>query len=134
MTGTGYPVLSDCELALMQQVSEVWMPDRLDVYRITTVDDIAGGRTPTETIDPNLQDVPCSIQSGVAQEQERVIADKIKDAHLFQITVPADTAIEVGDHVTITTRTDMHMIVQAVFAPESWETERRILASMETSA
>lgn len=128
------PTITDCELELLQETATAWMPDRLNVFNVTTVDDVAGGRTPTEAADPVLQDVPCMIESGVSQEQHRVIADKITDTHLFTVTVPAKTSIQVGDHLTITTQGDMHLIVQAVFAPESWEVERRVLASVEVVA
>ena len=126
------PTLTACELEMLRDTSEAWMPDKLDIYNVTVTDDPYGGSSSTEVIDVVEQDVPCDVQSGVAQEQDRVVAAKITETQLFQVTVPALTTINVGDHITIyTTVPSMHLIVQAVFAPESWEVERRVLASKE---
>lgn len=122
-------VLNPEELGLIRTEIEGWFPETCDIYRLTSVDDSAGGEDQTEAL--IAAGIICELQSGVALHQEEVIAGRFTGTQLFTVTLPANTDIQVGDHLVVRTRGDLHIRVQSVFAPESWEFERRVVGSRE---
>ena len=117
------------ELTKLRSEIVGWMPDLADISRITHADDAYGGEVDTEA--DIATGVPCSIKSGAAQEQIMIFADTLRDLQIYTVTFPALTDIRVGDHVEITTQDDLHLRIQAVMDPESWELERRTIGSTE---
>ena len=116
------------ELLLLRTEAEGWFPDVLNISRVTTVDDpFSGSSDDVETL--WASGIPCSIESGAALEQTAVIAGKVQGVQIFAVTVPTATDIRVTDKLTITSRNNKELRVQAVMAPESWEIERRVIAT-----
>jgi len=124
-------VLTAVELAGLRDTSEKWFTDTCDVYRITKVDDPYGGESEDEEPVSGLSGIRCMLESGAAHEQTRAIMDKITGTQIFTVTLPALTDVQVGDHLIITSQGNMHLRVQAVLNPESYEVERRVIGSEE---
>ena len=120
---------SSTELMALRDEVAGWMPDRCNILRVTQAEDSAGGVEDTETQVASA--VLCEVQSGVAQEQVHLVGGRLENVQLFTITFPALTDVRVSDHLLITTQANRHLIVQAVVAPESWEIERRVIATTE---
>jgi hypothetical protein len=129
VTPESVDVLNDEELGLLRGEIIGWMPDLCDVYRITETDDVYGGVSDTESL--VLSGITCEVQSGVALRQEEIIAEKVQAKQIFTVTLPVGTDVHLEDHLVITSRGDLHLMVQAVFAPESWELETRVVGSVE---
>jgi len=122
--------ITEYELSLLRDEAEVWYDDVCDIYRITSTDDPYGGEgVVSET--PIATGVGCALESGAAHEQERALIAKIQGVQLFTVALPAETDIEVGDHIIVTSKSNLHLRVQAVLAPESIEIERHVIGSTQ---
>lgn len=121
--------LSTEELSLLRTGVESWFTDTCDVYRITKEDDEYGGEGETET---RIQiGVPCMLETGAAHEQVRALMGKLQGVELVLVSLPAGTDVNVEDHLVLTSQSNMHLRVQAVMDPESYEVERRVVASTQ---
>jgi hypothetical protein len=124
--------VSDNELQLLQADLETWFTDTCDIFRVTGADDVYGGHTRGHGLTATYSDVPCMVESGAAQDQERLLVGAVVEVQIFTVSLPADTDIRVGDHlvVTATDETDesMHLHAHAVLAPETIEIERKCIA------
>ena len=116
------------ELGLLQDEAVVWMPDRCDTFRYTSSDDAFGGRG-DETEEPVLTDVPCSVETGAGHEQILASLGIERQTSVYLVALPADTDVRVRDHIVVTTKGNLHLMVQAVMAPETEEIERRVVAN-----
>jgi hypothetical protein len=123
--------LTDVEVASLRETTERWFTDKCDIYRIAVGDDPYGGEDETESLVSGATGVECMLESGAAHEQTRAVYGKIVGVQLFTVTLPALTDVRVGDHLLITTQGNLHLRVQAVMDPESWELERRVIGSEE---
>jgi hypothetical protein len=121
------------ELTLLRSDMQEWFTDECDIYRITGSDDIYGGRPNTHGGTPTYANVPCLIESGAGQEQERLVAGGIIEIQTFTIFLPAQQDIAVGDHVVVRAQDDstahLHLHVRAVMAPETLDVETRVIAT-----
>jgi len=117
------------ELTELRNEVEGWMPDKADIYRLSSVDDAFGGEIETET--EVASGISVSLESGASQEQIQTIADKLTGLQLFTVTFPALTDVQAGDHAVITTQNNLHLRIQSVMDPESWELEVRTIGSTE---
>lgn len=117
------------EMGLLREEANLWMPDWCDIYRVTTGDDDYGGSTEEETVLTEM--LPCSIESGAAQEQVTLLVGQQVGTQIFTVTLPADTDIRVTDHLVIRSQNDLHLRIQAVMDPESWDVEVRVIGSEE---
>ena len=119
------------EMADLRGAAESWMMDTCDIYGHSPgVSDAYGGYS----VDPELvkqQNVPCYVESGAEHAQTRALLAKIENVQAFSVDMPANTDVEVGDHLIITSRSNLHLRVEGVMAPESWETDRRVVAIQE---
>lgn len=138
-------VINPEELAELRREDEKWFTDFCDIYKVGgasessesdsddayggTDDDYGGIDDRTETLFQSH--VSCMIESSTAHEQTRVVMGVLRETQLFTVTLPALTEINVGDHVIVTTQSNLHLRVQAVLNPESWEIERRVIGSEE---
>lgn len=124
------PVLTPTELAGLRAATESWFPDVCDIYRVAAQagDDYGGyGSTNADTV--IAAGVPCSVESGAEHVQIRALLAKIENVQAFAVTFPANTDVKVGDHLVLTSRANDRLRVEGVLAPESWEIERRVIAS-----
>lgn len=123
------PVLTGPELADLRGATESWFTDTCDIYGHSAgAPDAYGGYS----VDPEVvkqSGVPCALESGAEHEQTRALLAKIANVQVFAVTLPALTDVEVGDHLIITSQGNMHLRVEGVMAPESWEIERRVIGS-----
>lgn len=117
------------ELVELRNETELWFTDLCDIYRISLVDDNYGGQTETETV--LSSGIKCMLESGTAHEQMRAVYSKLVDVQLFTVTLPAETDIQVTDHIVVTSQNNLHLRVQAVLSPESWEVEKRVVGSQQ---
>lgn len=117
------------ELELLREEVQTWYEDLVDIYEYSIVDDAYGGESPTEII--HATGIPCLIDSGAAHEQTRAMLGKLVGVQLFTVTLPAGTHTELGWHLTVTTRSNRHLRIQAILYPESLEIERQVIASEE---
>lgn len=123
-------MLTDIEQARLQQEEVAWFEYTCDIYRTSSSEDDWGGFDETHGSTPLHAAVPCAVESGAAQEQERMLMGRIQGVQLFTLTLPAGTDIQLDDHVVIhTDRPDLHLQVQARMTPESFETAVRVIAA-----
>lgn len=121
-------MLPEGELQSLRSEVEAWFTDTCDIYTVTSAEDEFGGEgVATET--PKASGVRCMIESGAAHEQTRAMIGKIAGVQLFLVSLPQATDIELDDHLVVTTQNNLHMRVQAVMSPESYEMEKRVIAS-----
>lgn len=120
------------ELTSLRTELTRWMPDVCTITRVNRADDPYGGEEDTDT--PFLAGVPCSIESGAGQEQLALILDRVRGVQIYTITFPALTDVRVNDKLIITSQGNLQLRVQAVMDPESWELDRRAIASEEGGA
>ena len=123
--------LETVELSLLRQEAEGWFTDLVDVFEKGITDDPYSGHSTDAMETRTMEGVPCAIESGAALEQLSVIAGKVQGTQLFTVTLPAGTAVVVGNHLIVTSRNNLHLTVQAVIGPESYEVERRVIATSE---
>lgn len=117
------------ELDLLRSDLETWFTDTCDIYRVTSTDDVYGGRTRDHGGTPTHAGVPCTIESGAGQDQERLFLGEIREIQLFTVTLPAGTDVEVGDHLVVHSAQTLHVHVRAVMAPETLDVEMRVIAT-----
>lgn len=122
--------LTAAEVLSMQEENILFFTDLCDIYTASPAADDAYGGTTVVSEAATQTGVQCMIESGAAQEQTRAMLAKISGVQIFTITLPAGTEIEVGDHIMVTTQSNMHLRVQAVMAPESYELERKVIANV----
>jgi len=115
------------ELGLLQEEAVVWMPDRCDIYRTTTVDDPYGGSGGTEAMVHDS--ISCTVETGAGHEQTIQMFSAERAATSFIVYVPSGTDVRVGDHLIIWSKGNEHMRVTAVMAPETHEVERMLIAT-----
>jgi hypothetical protein len=122
--------LTVTELADLRTSLDDWAPDTLSIYRKPTLsNDDYGGRGNTSAYNLVVSGVRCSLDPNPRAEQERAILGLLADNTGFFVTLPANTNVAVDDRLTITSRSNMSLRVIAAFLPESWEFERRVLAT-----
>jgi hypothetical protein len=123
--------ITHSELDLLRQEVESWFPYTCNIYKVTGTDDAFGGRSRGHSVDPDYRDVPCSIESGAAHAQEIPHLARIENVQIFTVSMPAETDVNVGDHLVVTTpdHPSLHLHVQAELAPEDYEVERRVIAT-----
>lgn len=122
--------ITDAELADLRLATESWFTDLCDIWRdAAPVDDPYGGSGSTSAGTLVLEDIQCSIESGAEHVQTRALLAKIENVQAFTVTFPALTDVRLGDHLVISTQNADRLRVQAVMAPESWEIERRVIAT-----
>jgi len=71
------------------------------------------------------------VESGAAQDQERLFAGAIAEVQVFTVSLPADTDVLVGDHLVVhahDSTDNIHLHIHAVLSPETLEIERRVVA------
>lgn len=125
-------VLSAEELSDLRGATESWFTDTCDIHGHTAgVQDGYGGySTDPETV--KQVGVACTIESGAEHVQTRALLAKIENVQAFAVTFPANTDVAVDDILIITSRANLRLRVEGVMAPESWEIERRVIASQLT--
>lgn len=121
--------LTPAELESMRDENLSFFTDLCTIYRKPGPTDDAFGGISDDVEAVFAADVPCMLESGAAQEQTRALIGKIAGVQLFTVTLPALQDVRVHDHIIVTTQADMHLRVQAVMAPESFELERRVIGS-----
>jgi len=123
------PVITAEELAGLRDATESWFTDLCDIYGSGSGSADAYGGWGNNPESLRVSGVPCSIESGAEHVQTRALLAKIENTQAFTVTLPADTDVLVGDHLVITTQNSDRLRVEAVMAPESWEIERRVIAT-----
>ena len=73
--------------------------------------------------------IHCTLESSPKGDQERTIYSLIGDTHAFFVTFPALTDVQIDDKLVVTTQSNLTLRVTAVISPESYELERRVLAT-----
>lgn len=116
------------ELELLRTDLVEWFTDTCDIYRVVGLDDVYGGRSSDHGI-AIATDVPCKVESGAGQDQERLLAGQITEIQVFTVRVPVETDVEVDDHIVIKTPENLHLYVRAVMAPETIDIEKRLIAT-----
>lgn len=117
------------ELASLRNEVAGWMPELCDIYTITEEDDAGGGSIQEEALRESA--IMCDISSGAAHEQVELIAGKLLNKQIFTVKFPALTDVRLGDHLIISTQGNMHLLVQAVLSPESYELEVSVIGTRE---
>ena len=116
------------EVEEMSASAQEFYPDHLEIRRAGgTADDEWGGRTPgTPTV--IATDVPCYLNPGARQEHEQIVMAKIDAYEMFVVEMPPYTDVKVDDVLVILSQGGKQLTVRAVFSPESYEVERRVIA------
>lgn len=118
------------EMADLREATESWFMDTCDIYRgAVPQPDAYGGYGSTDPEAVVAAGVKCTVESGAEHVQERALLAKIENVQAFTVTLPANTDVRVDDHLVLTSRNNDRLRVEAVMAPESWEIERRTIAT-----
>jgi hypothetical protein len=127
-------VLTQVELADLRGAIDSWNPDLATISRKgASAGDDYGGYGNTGAYATIQSNVPITLESSPKNDQERTIYSLIGDTHAYFITFPALTDVRIDDKVVVTSQANLTLRVVSVIAPESWELERRVLAtSLET--
>jgi hypothetical protein len=120
--------LTDIELGLLRQEAEVWQSDVCDIYRMTVTEDNYGGHGESAEV-VIASGVSCSVDPGAAHAQTITMLGLQRPDTLFIIYLPADQDVKVGDHIIVTSKSNMHVRVQALMAPQTDEVERMVITS-----
>ncbi len=125
--------LTSQELDLLRQETQVWYPDLCNIYRGTPTSggDEYGGYDPdpTEPGDLVASDIKCLCESGAGHEQIVNLIAEARNFQIFRVHLPAGTDVRVNDHLIISTQGALHLRVQAVMAPESYEIDRIVVGN-----
>ncbi len=123
-------VLTAVELADLRGAINSWNPDRATISRkgADTNDDY-GGYGNTGAYSTVASNIAVTLDSSPKNDQERTIYSLVGDTHAYFIMFPALTDVRIDDKVVITTQSNLTLRVTAVIAPESYELERRVLAT-----
>lgn len=120
-------MLTDAEIASMQETAESALPDTGVILRLTRTSDGGGGGT---SVYSAVGTVDCRLAPMAPQEYpEQVRGDRIDAERRFTITFPADTEIRTADRVTVAGGT---FTVSAVAERGEWDLDRRIEARRES--
>lgn len=123
-------MLTPTELAQLRADTISWFDATCDIFRVTGGDDVYGGRGGAHAADPTHTGVRCTVESGAGQEQERLTLGGITEIQVFTVSLPAQTDVLVGDHLKVhKDGEDLHLHVRAVQGPESYELERKVIAT-----
>lgn len=118
------------ELAQLRKDTESWFDATCDIFRVVGTDDPYGGRGRSHGANPLYSAVPCAIDPGAGQNQELLTLANITEVELFTVSLPAKTDVLVGDHLRVhKDGEELHLNVRAVMGPESYEVERRVIAT-----
>jgi hypothetical protein len=122
--------LSADELAGLRDATESWFDCTCDLYRVAGADDVYGGRSRDHGPNPTIAGLPCTVDPGAGQDQERLTLGGVTEIEVFIISLPALTDVQVGDHLRVhKSGEELHVYVRAVMAPESYEIERRVVCT-----
>lgn len=113
------------ELGLLREEVEAWFDKTCRIYTVTYEDDEYGGVGGQTEVEKAV--VPCEVIGGVGQNQRLIVSMTEREREYFTVTVPADTDVEVDDHLDIV-EDGLHLVVTAVYGPESLELERQVIA------
>jgi len=123
-------MLTAIELAQLRADTFSWADATCDIFRVTGSDDAYGGRGRAHLTDPTYTAIPCMLESGAGQEQERLTLGGITEVQMFTVSLPALTDVLVGDHLKVHKGLeDLHLHVRAVMGPESYELERKVVCT-----
>lgn len=123
-------MLTATELARLRTDTQSWFDATCDIFRVTGGDDVYGGRSRTHLGAPTIAGLTCTVESGAGQEQERLTLGGITEIQVFTVSLPALTDVRVGDHLKVTKGAEsLHLHVRAVQGPESYELERKVIAT-----
>lgn len=123
-------VLTAVELADLRQAVTDWNPDRVTISRkgSDSTDDY-GGYGNTGGYSTVASNVAVTLESSPKNDQERTIYSLIGDTHAFFVTFPALQDVQIDDKIVVTSQSNLTLRVTAVISPESYELERRVLAT-----
>lgn len=123
-------VLTSVELADLRQAITDWNPDRVTISRKgSDSSDDYGGYGNTGSYSTVASNVPVTLESSPKNDQERTIYSLIGDTHAYFVTFPALQDVQIDDKLVVTTQNNLTLRVTAAISPESYELERRILAT-----
>jgi hypothetical protein len=123
-------MLTPTELEQLRSDTESWFDSTCDIFRVTGGDDVYGGRGRDHSVNALYSSLPCTVEPGAGQEQERLTLGGITEIQMFTVSLPAKTDVRVGDHLKVHRDTeDLHLHVRAVMGPESYETERKVVTT-----
>lgn len=122
--------LTQVELTDLRTAISDWGPDRVTIYRKgSRSGDNYGGYGNTGSYSTIQSNVKCTLESSPKDNQERTIYSLIGDTHAFFVSMPALTDVQIDDKLVVTTQSNLALRVTAVISPESYELERRVLAT-----
>ena len=124
-------VLTATELSDLRQAMTDWNPDRVTVSRkgADSSDDY-GGYGNTGAYSTVASNVAVTLESSPKNDQERTIYSLVGDTHAYFVTFPALQDIRIDDKLVVTTQSNLTLRVTAAISPESYELERKVLATM----
>lgn len=123
-------MLTQPEIDQLRADTESWFDATCDLYRAAGGDDVYGGRGRDHAAQPTYLAIPCTVESGAGQEQERLTLGGITELQVFTVSLPALTDVLVGDHLKVHKGAeDLHLHVRAIQGPESYELERKVVCT-----
>lgn len=123
-------MLTTPELAQLREDTNSWYDATCDIFRSTGSEDVYGGRGRAHSGTALYSAVPCTVESGAGQEQERLTLGGLTEMQMFTVSLPALQSVLVGDHLKVYKGTEtLHLHVRAVMGPESYELERKVVCT-----
>lgn len=118
------------ELTDLRTALNDWGPERVTISRkgSDSADDY-GGYGNTGAYSTVASNVPATLESSPKNDQERTLYSLVGDTHAYFVALPALQDVQIDDKLVLTTQSNLTLRVTAVIAPESWELERRVLAT-----
>lgn len=122
--------LTEHEINGLRGAMESWSDATCDIFRVTDTEDVYGGSTRAHSDIPLYSGLPCTVDSGAGQNQEILTLANITEVQVFTVGLPALTDVLIGDHLKVHKGDeDLHLHVRAVMGPESYELERKVIAT-----
>lgn len=129
------PVTS-LELQHLREEVQTWYTEACDILSVTRSEDDYGGEDFTETTVASA--VPCFLETTPGREQIIPYVATLTAEHIFVVYLPPEIedtggnilTLEVGMHLIITTRDNLHLRIQAVLAPETLDIEQVVAANI----
>jgi len=122
------PMLTDEEIDSMRETTFASLPDTCRIVSSVLATTAGGGTRPTVTIGPALA---CSVVPAMSSAiNEAAVMERLGNLEAWMVSIPAETAIAEKERLDVLVGgVTRRLEVQAVYGPESFELERRVVCT-----